>query len=129
MEFQLDLKSMGDDFDEEYLEWLKFSFPCMVSGRLMTVEIHGFMGRGRVDASAVDGVTAGNFFEKQEKEIELVNFFLKNAVALKKMTIHLCGKPKFVEEAEWLKLLPMVAQKLTALPRASSSTELSLVYK
>ncbi|XXG90124.1 hypothetical protein AAC387_Pa12g1960 [Persea americana] len=124
----LDLKSMEDDFDEEHLEWLKFSFPCMVSG-LMTVKIYVLMGRECVDASAVDGVTARSFFEKQDKEIELVRFFLKDSVALKKMTIHFCGKPNFVEEVEWLKLLPMVAQKLTALPRASSCAELSLVYK
>ncbi|RWR96384.1 putative F-box protein [Cinnamomum micranthum f. kanehirae] len=122
----LDLESIEDDFDKEYWERLKFPFPCMVS-HLMTIKISGFMGRECV--SAVDGVTARRFFEKQYEEIELVKFFLKNASALKKMTIHFCGKPDFVEEAEWLKLLQMIDQKLTALPRASSCAELSLLYK
>ncbi|XXG90128.1 hypothetical protein AAC387_Pa12g1963 [Persea americana] len=109
----LNLESIEDDFDKEYWERLKFPFPCMVS-HLMTIKIYGFMGRECV--SAVDGVTARRFFEKQDEEIELVKIFLKNAAALKKITIHFCGKPDFVEEAEWLKLLQMIDQKLTALP-------------
>ncbi|XXG90123.1 hypothetical protein AAC387_Pa12g1959 [Persea americana] len=98
----------------------------MVSRLMTVVKIYGFMGRECL--SAIDGVDVRSLFEKQDKEIELGRFFLKQAVALKKMTFQFCEKPDFVQEEERLKILLMDAQKLTAIPRCSC-VEMSPVYK
>ncbi|XXG90120.1 hypothetical protein AAC387_Pa12g1959 [Persea americana] len=123
---QLDPKSTEVDSHEEFLEGFKFSCPCMVSRLMTVVKIYGFMGRECL--SAIDGVDVRSLFEKQDKEIELGRFFLKQAVALKKMTFQFCEKPDFVQEEERLKILLMDAQKLTAIPRCSC-VEMSPVYK
>eukprot|EP00268_Persea_americana_P042531 TRINITY_DN4258_c0_g3_i2.p1 TRINITY_DN4258_c0_g3~~TRINITY_DN4258_c0_g3_i2.p1 ORF type:complete len:546 (+),score=77.48 TRINITY_DN4258_c0_g3_i2:73-1710(+) len=125
-----------EDFINEYWRRLKFSFPCMVNS-LMTVKISGFMGRKCKSAqimlrkcrSTVDCDIVSSIFEKQDTEIELVRFFLTNAVSLKKMTVQFCDKPDFLEGQEWSKILLRTSQKLTAIPRTSSCAELSLLKK
>ncbi|KAJ8627886.1 hypothetical protein MRB53_021193 [Persea americana] len=112
------------DFDErEYWESLTATFPCLLH-HLKTIKITGFMGGGSLDSSME--VTS---FQEKDEQIKLVKFFLKNAMVLEKMIIHVSNRPKFVEGGQWLEILLGVTKKLVAFPRASSRAEVIFSYK
>ncbi|RWR88398.1 putative F-box protein [Cinnamomum micranthum f. kanehirae] len=112
------------DFDErEYWESLTATFPCLLH-HLKTFKITGFMGGGSLDSSME--VTS---FQEKDEQIKLVKFFLKNAMVLEKMIIHVSNRPEFVDVGQWPEILLGVTQKLVAFPRASSRAEVIFSYK
>ncbi|XXG69215.1 hypothetical protein AAC387_Pa06g2141 [Persea americana] len=112
------------DFDErEYWESLTATFPCLLH-HLKTFKITGFMGGGSLDSSME--VTS---FQEKDEQIKLVKFFLKNAMVLEKMIIHVSKRPEFVGAEQWPEILLGVTQKLVAFPRASSRAEVIFSYK
>ncbi|KAJ8627883.1 hypothetical protein MRB53_021190 [Persea americana] len=105
------------DFDErEYWESLRATFRCLVH-QLKTIKITGFMG-----GDSLDPGIKGTSFHVKDEQIKLVKFLLKNAMVLKKMTVHV-SRPKFVREIQWLEKMLRVTQTLLAFPRASSHAE------
>ncbi|XXG69211.1 hypothetical protein AAC387_Pa06g2137 [Persea americana] len=105
------------DFDErEYWESLRATFRCLVH-QLKTIKITGFMG-----GDSLDPGIKGTSFHVKDEQIKVVKFLLKNAMVLKKMTVHV-SRPKFVREIQWLEKMLRVTQTLLAFPRASSHAE------
>ncbi|XP_077242141.1 putative F-box protein At1g49610 [Tasmannia lanceolata] len=111
-----------DFVQSEYWQMQKSPFPCLAH-RLKSVEIHGFMGCDRPMKIRNRGLT-----NRQENQLKLVKFLLKNAMVLEKMTISF--SEGFLREAV-KRLAPVVkiVEEISGYPRASSQAEILFSYK